>query len=240
MKARPLVAHIEDDPTQQLLVSAVLSNAGYQVQSFPTAEAFCRHLRVGSVDLAILDWMLPDMSGLQLLEWIRNSSQPKLPVILLTGKETQEDIVAGFDAGADDYIVKPLQPRQLQARVQAVLRRSGFETDEMSLGEFAPYEIDLQGRSVRLNGQAIKLTDREFDLLMYLFRRRGNIVTRETLLRQIWNMPVGVSSRTVDTHISRLRKKMQLEGANGWRLSGVFQHGYRLERLQNLELATPA
>ena len=235
---RPQVAHVEDDPSHRLLVATLLESAGFEVHSFADADSFRRHLRASSVDLVLLDWMLPDGCGLELLEWIRASNQSKLPVILITGRETDEDVVTGLSAGADDYIVKPPHPAQLLARINAVMRRSGFASQSAGTNEFAPYVLREDLREIHLNDQRIATTDREFDLMQYLFRRRGNIVSRETLLKQVWNMQGLVSSRTVDTHISRLRKKLELEGQHGWTLSGVFQHGYRLE--QNAEAARTA
>jgi two-component system, OmpR family, response regulator RegX3 len=230
---RPQVAHVEDDPSHRLLVATLLESAGFQVHSFIDADSFRRHIRGSSVDLVLLDWMLPDGSGLELLEWIRSSNQAKLPVILVTGRETDEDVVTGLSAGADDYIVKPPHPAQLLARINSVLRRSGFTAQNANNNEFAPYILREDLREIHLNNKLIPTTDREFDLMQYLFRRRGNIVSRETLLKQVWNLQGLVSSRTVDTHVSRLRKKLELEGQHGWTLSGVFQHGYRLE--QNAE-----
>ena len=235
---RPQVAHVEDDPSHSLMVATILEGAGFEVHSFADTESFRRHVRGSSVDLVLLDWMLPEGSGLDLLEWIRASNQSKLPVILVTGRESDEDIVTGLTAGADDYIVKPPHPAQLLARINAVLRRSGLATQSFSSNEFLPYVVREDLREIHLNNLRIPTTDREFDLMQYLFRRRGNIVSRETLLKQVWNMQGLVSSRTVDTHISRLRKKLELEGQHGWTLSGVFQHGYRLE--QNAESAKSA
>jgi two-component system, OmpR family, response regulator RegX3 len=232
------VALVEDDPSDQLIIRTVLEAAGYQVHAFVDCDSFRRHLRSSSVDLVVLDWMLPDGTGLQLLEWIRHSNQAKMPVILVTGREADDDIVEGLTAGADDYVVKPPHPEQLLARIKAILRRSGFfKQASQQENEFAPYLLHEELREIHLGEQIIKLTDREFELVTYLFRRRGNIVSRETLLKQVWNMQGAVNSRTVDTHISRLRKKLELEGQHGWRLNGVFQHGYRLEQLSEIQLA---
>jgi DNA-binding response OmpR family regulator len=151
-------------------------------------------------------------------------------VIFLTASGEESAIVEGLAAGADDYVVKPPKQGELLARVAAVLRRRGGEHDGNEALELPPYRVDPQRRQISIDGEPVELTQREYELACYLFRRQGRIVSRDALLENVWNLAGDVSTRTVDTHISRLRKKLGLSGENGWRLTAVYQHGYRIEQ----------
>ncbi|MEZ5545616.1 MAG: response regulator transcription factor [Lysobacteraceae bacterium] len=229
--ARNAVGLVEDDPDQAQLIAHWLENAGYTVKLFQHAAEFRRKLGAVSVDLLILDWNLPDESGLTVLRALRESGNNQLPVLFLTARDGEQDIVTGLSQGADDYVTKPARQGELLARVEVLLRRTGLHTETRLDDEtLAPYMIDPARRRITLNGEEITLTEREFDLALFLFRRRGRIVSRDSLLESVWNLPGDVATRTVDTHVSRLRKKLELGGEHGWRLSAVYQHGYRLER----------
>lgn len=228
---------VEDDPVTAQMVAAQLSDAGYDVQVYPTAKAFKRRLGTESVDLAILDWTLPDGTGLELLQQMRAELGAELPVIFLTARESPADVVAGLDAGADDYIVKPARNVELLARVRSALRRRGPAAPEEL--DSAPFVVDLRRRTVSRDGADIRLNDREFDLFAYLLRRAGRIVSRDSLLSSVWNTGPGVSTRTVDTYVWRLRKKLGLTADSGWQLVAVYQHGYRLARTSD-EATEPA
>ncbi|MGH8192150.1 MAG: response regulator transcription factor, partial [Rhodanobacteraceae bacterium] len=224
------VGCVEDDPEQTELLRLWLEHAGYRCAVFRTATEFRRRLGNEAVDLLLLDRHLPDATGLEVLAWIRESANTGLPVIFLTASGEESDIVEGLAAGADDYVVKPPKQGELLARVAAVLRRRGADSDGSDTMELAPYRIDAQRRQVSVHGEPVELTQREYELACYLFRRQGRIVSRDALLENVWNLGGDVSTRTVDTHISRLRKKLGLSGENGWRLTAVYQHGYRIEQ----------
>jgi DNA-binding response OmpR family regulator len=221
---------VEDDPDQTELLRLWLEHAGYGCAIFRTANDFRRRLGSEAVDLVLLDRSLPDAKGLDVLTWIRQSPNANLPVIFLTASGAESEIVEGLAAGADDYVVKPPKHGELLARVAAVLRRRGGDSDGSDTLELPPYQIDGQRRQISVNGQPVELTQREYELACYLFRRQGRIVSRDALLENVWNLAGDVSTRTVDTHISRLRKKLGLSGENGWRLTAVYQHGYRIEQ----------
>ena len=224
------VGCVEDDADQAALLRLWLEHAGYGCAVFGTAAEFRRRLGNESVDLVLLDRRLPDATGLDVLAWIRHSPNASLPVIFLTSSGEEADIVEGLAAGADDYVVKPPKQGELLARVAAVLRRRGADADSSDSLELPPYRVDQQKRQISVHGEAVELTQREYELACYLFRRQGRIVSRDALLENVWNLAGGVSTRTVDTHISRLRKKLGLSGENGWRLTAVYQHGYRVEQ----------
>lgn len=226
-----VVGLLEDDQDMAALVAQWLDEAGYTVRLFRNATEYRRRQGSEAVDLLLLDWMLPDGSGIEVIESIRSSPNGTLPVIFLTARDSEDDIVRGLASGGDDYVVKPPKQRELIARVNAVLRRHGVDADGADTFDVSPYAVDARRRRVSLSGQDVDLTQREFDLASYLFRRQGRIVSRDALLENVWNLSAAVSTRTVDTHVSRLRKKLELGGEHGWRLAAIYQHGYRLEQV---------
>ena len=221
---------VEDDPDQAALLRLWLEQAGYGCAVFRSSSDFRRRLGNEAVDLVLLDRSLPDAKGLDVLAWIRQAANSRLPVIFLTASGEESDIIEGLAAGADDYVVKPPKQGELLARVAAVLRRRGGDAEAGDVLELPPYRIDAKRRVISVNGEPVELTQREYELACYLFRRQGRIVSRDALLENVWNLASDVSTRTVDTHISRLRRKLGLSGENGWRLTAVYQHGYRVEQ----------
>jgi len=225
-----VIGLLEDDPDMAALVAGWLEEAGHPVRWFRSAAEFRRRHGAASVDLLLLDWMLPDAVGPDVLAVIRGSANARLPVIFLTARDAEEDVVRGLSENADDYVVKPPRQRELLARIAAVLRRHALDGEGDTL-ELAPYVIDPVRRRISIDGREVELTQREFALASFLFHRHGRIVSRDALLEHVWNVSSAVTTRTVDTHVSRLRKKLDLAGSNGWRLAAVYQHGYRLEQV---------
>ena len=226
-----VVGLLEDDPDMAALVSSWLEESGYAVRLFRSATEYRRRQGGEAVDLLLLDWVLPDGSGIEVIEAIRSSPNNRLPVVFLTSRDSEDDIVRGLASGCDDYVVKPPQQRVLIARLEAVLRRHGVEGNGEETIDATPYLVDTKRRRIGIAGRDIELTQREYDLASFLFRRRGRIVSRDALLENVWNLSSVVSTRTVDTHVSRLRKKLGMGGENGWRLTAIYQHGYRLEQV---------
>jgi len=226
-----VVGLLEDDADQAAVVAQWLEEAGYAVRVFRTASEFRRRQGSEVIDLLLLDWILPDTTGIDVVSWIRTSPNNRLPVIFLTARGSEEDVVRGLAAGGDDYVVKPAKRGELLARLDALLRRHSGTGSSTSHIDLPPYRVDPQRRRISINGREIELTQREFDLANFLFRRQGRIVGRNALLEHVWNLSAAVSTRTVDTHISRLRKKLDLNGEHGWRLAAIYQHGYRLEQV---------
>lgn len=226
-----VIGLLEDDPDIADLVTLWLHEAGYAVRGYRSAAEYRRAHGSETIDLLVLDWMLPDGSGPEVLELIRASRNSSLPVIFLTVRSSEDDIVRALSSGGDDYVVKPPKQRELLARVGAVLRRHNLERGDDDGCELGPYRIDARRRRVQIDGREIELTQREFDLANFLFRRHGRLVGRDALLKHVWNVGANVTTRTVDTHVSRLRKKLELGGEHGWRLTAIYQHGYRLEQV---------
>lgn len=222
---------LEDDADQSALFCSWLSQAGFNYRLFTQGMDLRRRVGCEPMDALILDWNLPDEEGITILRWLRESGFRQLPILFLTGRDDESDIVAGLSEGADDYLVKPPRQGELLARLNVLLRRIGLGDDSQSLGDISPFGIDPVRRTLSLAGEEITLTGREFDLAQYLFRRRGQVVSRDSLLRHVWKIHSSVATRTVDTHVSRLRRKLELGGEHGWRLTAVYQHGYRLEQI---------
>jgi len=207
MDKRVRILVVEDEPKVAQALREGLEAESYAVAVAPTGEDGFFQLSSEPFDLVILDWMLPGRSGIEILETIRKQGL-QVAVLLLTAKDTIDDRVRGLDAGADDYLMKPFAFAELTARVRALLRRSKVETG-VSL-KILDLEIDLITRSVRRNGRTLDLTVREFELLEYLLRRQGQVVSREMLARDVWKEPVRHSplDNVIDVHMVRLRRKV--------------------------------
>ena len=229
MKSTLRITLVEDDVVQAEMMQLWLQEAGHECRVLNEGQLLLRELNKNETDLAILDWMLPDTDGLELLRWIRQHIDWPLPVIFVTGKDAEADIVQALSEGADDYMVKPVQKAVLRARIEAVVRRSLPQDNDERLLQFGNYQIDLDIRTVSLNGEPIELTQKEFDLVLFLFRGEGRVLSRGYILESVWGRSPDINTRTVDTHVSRIRSKLQLKPENGWQLKAVYQHGYRLE-----------
>lgn len=223
-----VVAVVEDDCVHATLLEAILARAGWTALVYPSATDFRRRNGTHNVDIALLDWNMPDESGLSLLKSLRLDAVT-LPVIFVTSRDQEQEMVKALEAGADDYLVKPVRAGEVVARVRAMMRR--FRDAETRVEHFGPFAFELDERVLRLSGGKLRTTALEYDLLLFLFRRAGRIISRETLLAHVWRTTSRVSTRTIDTFVSRLRRIFGLDGRSGWRIDGVYQQGYRLVRV---------
>jgi len=225
------VALVEDDTHVGQLMCLWLEEAGHSSQHYLSGKPFLQDMARESFDLVILDWMLPDASGDELLIWLRKNVDWPIPVIFVTARDTEEDIVLGLNLGADDYIAKPVRRNEFLARLGAVLRRSAPTLAKDELLDLPPFRIDMHTRRITRDGRDVELTQKEYELALFLFRNTGRLLSRRHLLESVWGHQSEINTRTVDTHVSRLRTKLALLPEQGWRLSAVYNHGYRLERL---------
>lgn len=217
---------VEDEPNLAFLIAQNLEVEGFTITKAPDGEAAIDAVLAHSFDLIILDLMLPKRSGLDVLREVRRV-RPKLPVIILTARTSVTDRVQGLKLGADDYMSKPFEMAELLARVQAVLRRTQDAPlpDDLSLGDL---RVDFARMTAARNGQDVALSSREFRVLRALAQHRGQVITREELLRAAWSADEAVTERTVDAHIKNLRKKIEQDPANPVFLRTIHREGYVL------------
>ncbi len=195
---------IEDDQRIRELVCEHLASEGHSVSSQPTGMEGLQKATSENPDLIVLDLGLPDLEGIDLLKMLRSVSN--VPVLVLTAREEENVVLSAFEGGADDYVVKPVSGPQLSARVSALLRRSDSGKNERII--IGDLEIDLGPRMATIDGNLLDLTVKEFDILVYLASRPGTVVSKEELHAAVWKTPGGSEGRTIDVHISTLRKKL--------------------------------
>ncbi len=249
------IAVLEDDPAQTDLLRLWLGEAGLPCHTYAHGADFIRSLAHHRFDLLLLDWELPDMSGPDVMHHLASilhhrpaagrdttpntqagrdarNLEPaaSLAVIFTTARDSEEDMAAMLRGGADDYLVKPLKRLELLARIEAVMRRrhGGNRTPatRFSLGEFT---IDRAHRTLLRHGAAVTLTRRDFELAAFVLGHPGELLSRTLILERVWGHSAALNTRTLDTHVSRLRSKLELSGNSPWRLNAIYQQGYRLE-----------
>ena len=219
---------VEDEPDIRDLLVFHLERDGFQVTKCKSGPEALRLVRAARPDLVLLDLMLPDMDGLEVCRRLRQDpTTQSVPIVMLTARDDEVDRVLGLELGADDYVVKPFSPRELVARIRAVLRRARplAGTAPVTIGQLS---VDTAAHAVTVDGVSVSLTRKEFDLLRALLEARGRVLSREFLLDHVWGYTAAgeIESRTVDVHVRRLRQKL---GAEGRRIGTVTGVGYRLE-----------
>jgi DNA-binding response OmpR family regulator len=218
---------LEDDPTQAELVMHWLNKAGLQCVHYATGRAFRSGILHTSADLILIDWMLPDDDGLEILVWLRKTLGLATPIMFVTARADEESLVLALDKGADDYLVKPLRRAETLARAKALLRRG--DARKAAVVRLGGVQIDLGRHHATINGTPVELTERELNLAVYMLRNHGRLLTRRELQENVWHTNAELVTRTVDTHVSRVRNKLRLTPENGFDLSAIFHKGYRLE-----------
>ncbi|MEO8144188.1 MAG: response regulator transcription factor [Betaproteobacteria bacterium] len=221
-----LIAVLEYDESLAELMTSWFSDAGYRSTRYASGTAFRGHVPAQPPDLAVIDRVLPDDDGIEVTKWFRAQVSQTTPVLFASALGAELDIIGALDAGADDYVVKPLRREEFLARLRCLTRRYS-RTAHGRIG-CGPVTLDASNRTAFLRGARVALTDREYDVALYLMTHRGQLVTRSELLKHVWRTSADLATRTVDTHVSRVRHKLQLRRENGFTLEAVYNHGYRL------------
>jgi len=228
------IAIVEDEPDELLRLTAILGHLGV-CAPFVDGETFLKAIHRDTYDLVCIDWNLPDLSGVELIKRIRGGRQaPKMPVILITVRRSDEEVVTGLVSGADDYVTKPVRESVLLARVDTLLRRLAPVADN-HIENYGDYTFDLSQSSVKICGNAQTLTMKEFNLALLFFRNLQRPLARSYLMEEVWGLGTDVSSRTLDTHVCRLRVKLALSPENGYSFGPIYGFGYRLEKIVSYE-----
>ena len=205
------IALLEDDKDQADLVSAWLKAAGHNCHVYMLGKDLVREARRETFDLFLLDWEVPQMSGEEVLLWIRANIVEPVPVLFVTARQREEDIVHALSSGADDYMIKPLGKLELLARIDALARRArtSQRSDEGVL-EYGRLSVDCRVRQVRLDGEAVAMTQKDYELALFLLRNIGRLLSRGHILEAVWGQSIETNTRTIDTHVSHIRGKLKL------------------------------
>lgn len=229
------IALLEDDEHIAKLICLWIEEEGHHCTIFADGRLMLNALKADSFDLLLLDWMVPEVDGEEVLLWTRKNLNWRIPIVFLSMRDEEKDIVKILSLGADDYITKPIRQKEMLARITALARRANVLDTEKAPGNelhYGPYTVNLKNNTVSRDGNSIKLTQKEFELVSFLFRNLGRIVSRHHMLESVWGHSQDINTRTADTHISRIRNKLGLVPENGWRISSIYHHGYRLEQVE--------
>ncbi|MGD9600090.1 MAG: response regulator transcription factor [Steroidobacteraceae bacterium] len=224
------ISILEDDPDQLALLKRWLTEDGHDVHGFLSGREAMKQAGRESFDLFLIDWQVPDVSGIDVLMWLRANVSKAAPVLFVTVRDSEQDIVFALESGADDYMIKPVRRHETIARVHALLRRA-YPRKEEKLLLFPPFEIDVAKGEVRRSGERLELTPKEFELTVVLFRNMGRLLSRGHLQEAVWGRSGDLVTRTVDTHVSQVRKKLDLRTETGYRVVPIYNYGYRLEQI---------
>lgn len=230
------IATLEDDPIESKLIHQIVTAAGHECATFHEGKALIAALRQQVFDLLILDWHLPDMTGKDVIEWVRANVGEDIVVMFLTNRVLEENIVTGLMAGADDYMTKPIREAELSARLHALSKRirplsqtgavPAVPVNTIDVGIFS---FDLFRKAATVRGEAVDLKPKEFDIAVLFFQNVGQLISRERIMEEVWGRELMMTSRTLDTHMSQVRTKLQLKLDNNVRLTTVYTIGYRLD-----------
>lgn len=233
------IAALDDDALQLQLLEQVVTEAGHSCHNFLKGAALQQALRRESFDLLLVDWELPDIPGTQVVHWVREQISKELPIIFITHRSEEADIVEGLNCGADDFMIKPIRAAELRARMSALLRRA-YPLSSQSVLNFGPYRFITATNGIEMDGQPVEVTHREYTLALTLFQNQGRLLSRDHLREVVWGHNSEVQSRSLDTHVSRLRNLLNLRAGQPYSISAIYGYGYRLDVPEAETQATPS
>ncbi len=218
------------DDEQELLeqIAAIVVAAGHEIETFTNGLDLQKALKRDTFDVVMLDWNMPGMTGVDVLEWASSNLDSAPPFIMLTSRGEKNDIVRGLQSGAVDYITKPESDEIIRARLEAAGRRIGAKKPDQ-YAQYGCYSLDRKSKSVEFNGKQVAVTAKEFDLVDLLFQNLDRPLSRSYLFSRVWGGETELETRTIDVHVSRLRTKLELQPANGFVIRTVFGFGYRMD-----------
>ena len=225
------IAILESDRSQAFMLQHWLIAAGHVPRRYERGVDLIRDIEDDGFDALLLDWNTPDSLCIEVLSHVRQQLKLSIPVVLITSRTSEDDLVHALREGADDYIQKPLRHRELLARLESVTRRTRNLAPAKESFEVGRLRVDVAARRVFLNNYPVELSTKDFDLAVFLLRNVGRLFSRAQISEAVWGDRIFLRSRTLDTHVSRVRRKLWLTELNGWRLGAVYGQGYRLERL---------
>lgn len=230
------IGFLEDDRMLALLYSESFKRLGFESSGFASVASLISCVSKERFDLLLLDWSLPDGNAETAIKWVRNNLGWEIPIIVVSATDTEKNIVHALQLGADDYVCKPVRVDELVARVQALFRRSSKRPAQLVIS-YPPYGFDIRENTITVNGAPVSLTHKEFDLAFFLFENAGKLVSRVKILDKVWGHAGEIETRTIDAHVSKLKKKLGIDPQNGWKISTVYGYGYRLEKCSALDVA---
>ena len=224
-----IISILEDDIDLANLMQEWLTQAGHTCHFYRSGREFIKGLPYINPHLVILDWNVPGLSGLEVMQWMKASDFNKTPIIFATTRSSMADLTQALGDGADDYVIKPLRQGELLARINSVSRP--YKINQEPIGH-EPFKFDGNRRTITIDGTdvVVKLTHKEFEVAETLFTYPNKVFSRDMLLESIWGQFTSVSTRTIDTHVSRVRVQLQLDGTHGWELVSVYGKGYKLSK----------
>lgn len=222
---------LEDDSAVADQLQALLTTAGHTCFLFGKGQKLIGFLSRETVDILLLDWNVPDVSGLDVIRWSRQNIMRNPLILVLTSRTAEEDIVTALREGADEYVVKPIQPAALIARIEALCRRVYPVPPSAGPERFGDYAFDMRMEAATVRGEPVQLTAKEFALALMLFRNLNRTLSRSYIFEALWGSNPDLQTRTLDAHISKVRTKLELRASSGFRLVPVYGYGYRLESM---------
>ncbi len=222
------IAVLDDDPILLDLIKGTLEHHQHVCHTYIDGASLLKDVRQETFDLLIVDWHLPDMEGTEVVQAVRQIHGLQLPILFITRRQDERDVIEALSRGADDFMTKPLRMGEMVARVTALLRRAFPEAMGARL-VFGPYSFDADQRALYVHGHAVELKNREYELALFMFRNPGRLLSRSHLREVVWGDNAEAPSRSLDTHVSRLRSKLELTPANGYTITAIYGLGYRLD-----------